>query len=186
MKEQILKLREQGKSYREIQSELGCSRGTISYHCGIGQKEKQTERHRKNNSHRSLLNKVGNFKKSTSRDKRSRRKSDEEIKSTTQQQIFAKTREFQNKGNDFNYKDIFDKVGENPKCYLTGRMIDLTKPRTYAFDHIIPRSKGGLNALENLGLTCRSANMAKSDLEVDEFVQLCIDVVKNFGYEVTR
>jgi len=40
MKEQILKLREQGKSYREIQQELGCSKGTISYHLGEGQKEK--------------------------------------------------------------------------------------------------------------------------------------------------
>ncbi len=40
MKEQILQLRSEGKSFREIQNILGCSRGTISYHCSEGQKEK--------------------------------------------------------------------------------------------------------------------------------------------------
>ena len=33
MKEKILKLREEGKSYNEIKKILGCSKGTISYHC---------------------------------------------------------------------------------------------------------------------------------------------------------
>ena len=40
MKENILKLRKQGKSYREIQKILGCSKATIAYHCTDGQKEK--------------------------------------------------------------------------------------------------------------------------------------------------
>lgn len=39
-KEQILKLRAEGKSYRQIQQELNCSKGTIAYHLGEGQKEK--------------------------------------------------------------------------------------------------------------------------------------------------
>jgi Zn finger protein HypA/HybF involved in hydrogenase expression len=33
MKEKILKLRRDGKTYNEIKKELGCSKGTISYHC---------------------------------------------------------------------------------------------------------------------------------------------------------
>lgn len=32
-KKDIIRLREQGKSYEEIENELGCSRSTISYHC---------------------------------------------------------------------------------------------------------------------------------------------------------
>lgn len=40
MKEEILKLREEGKTYNEIKLILGCSKGTISYYCGNGQKEK--------------------------------------------------------------------------------------------------------------------------------------------------
>ena len=33
MKEEIIKLRKEGKSYREIEKEVGCSRANISYHC---------------------------------------------------------------------------------------------------------------------------------------------------------
>lgn len=33
LKPQILTLRNQGKSYREIQRELNCSKGSINYHC---------------------------------------------------------------------------------------------------------------------------------------------------------
>lgn len=43
-KENILKLREEGKSYKEIQKILGCSKSTISYHLGEGQIEKTNKR----------------------------------------------------------------------------------------------------------------------------------------------
>jgi transposase len=33
LKNKVLALRTQGKSYREIQKELNCSRGTVNYHC---------------------------------------------------------------------------------------------------------------------------------------------------------
>ena len=33
LKNQVLTLRAEGKSYRAIQKELNCSRGTINYHC---------------------------------------------------------------------------------------------------------------------------------------------------------
>lgn len=39
-KEEIFRLRAEGKSYNEIAEQLGCSKGTISYHLGYGQKEK--------------------------------------------------------------------------------------------------------------------------------------------------
>lgn len=39
-KDNILKLYAEGKSYREIEKILGCSKGTIAYHVGKGQKEK--------------------------------------------------------------------------------------------------------------------------------------------------
>jgi DNA-binding CsgD family transcriptional regulator len=43
-KEQIFSLRKEGKTYSEIQKILGCSKGTISYHLGDGQKEKTKKR----------------------------------------------------------------------------------------------------------------------------------------------
>jgi predicted transcriptional regulator len=45
-KENILRLRSEGKTYKEIQNELGCSKGTISYHVGEGQKDKTIGRTR--------------------------------------------------------------------------------------------------------------------------------------------
>jgi len=44
MKEQILKLRKEGKTYKEIVEKVGCSKGTVAYHCGKGQKEKASKR----------------------------------------------------------------------------------------------------------------------------------------------
>jgi len=44
LKEQILELKEKGYSYNEIKEQLGCSKGTIAYHIGIGQKNKTIER----------------------------------------------------------------------------------------------------------------------------------------------
>ena len=35
-KDKILKLRSEGKTYREISSILGCSKSVISYHCVNG------------------------------------------------------------------------------------------------------------------------------------------------------
>lgn len=46
-KEKILLLRKEGRTYKEIQDELGCSKGTIAYHLGNGQKEKTRNRTRK-------------------------------------------------------------------------------------------------------------------------------------------
>ena len=47
-KEEILKLKQQGKSYSEIASILGCSKGTVAYHLGTGQKEKTAQRQKNN------------------------------------------------------------------------------------------------------------------------------------------
>lgn len=43
-KEKIFELHQEGKSYREIQKLLNCSKGTIAYHLGKGQKEASKER----------------------------------------------------------------------------------------------------------------------------------------------
>ncbi len=46
MKESILKLRDQGYTYNQITAELGCSKGTVAYHCGPGQQAKTLQRQR--------------------------------------------------------------------------------------------------------------------------------------------
>lgn len=48
MKEQILQLRSEGKSYREIQKELKCSRSLISYYVNPNGKSSNLERQNRN------------------------------------------------------------------------------------------------------------------------------------------
>ena len=86
----------------------------------------------------------------------------------------------------FTVEDLRKKVGENPFCYLTGRSIDLTKPSTYAFDHINPATLGGDNSIENLGVVCKRANQAKADMPLEEFINLCKEVLIKQGYRVEK
>jgi 5-methylcytosine-specific restriction endonuclease McrA len=84
------------------------------------------------------------------------------------------------------YKDVLEKFGINPVCYLTGRPIDFNFPESYNLDHVIPRAKGGDNTLSNMNIACRAANMAKNDLLVSEFLELCEEVLLHHGYQVRR
>jgi len=52
MKNKILKLRKKGLSYNTIVKKLGCSKGTVAYHCGAGQKEKTLRRSLKNRANK--------------------------------------------------------------------------------------------------------------------------------------
>jgi len=56
----------------------------------------------------------------------------------------------------------------------------------YWFDHIVPRSRGGQNTLENLGIAIPEANKAKGNLHLNEFLNLCEMILLNFGYGVTK
>jgi len=193
MREKILELRKQGKSYKQICEVLGCAKSTVAYHCGKGQKEKTINRTRELRKDNVLLSKVDKFLR-PSANYRKRRKTDDEILSTSVALIQSKTSNFKRNGskhngkpnNLFTYQTIVELYGEITTCYLTGRKINLKEPRTYSFDHMVPVSKGGKNTLENLGICCREANNGKNDLTVNEFIELCKEVVKHNGYKITR
>ena len=166
MKEQILKLRAEGKTYNEIEKLVGCSKSTISYHCGDGQKEMGEIRRRR---YLSTLNGILKRKKDNF-------------------SFINGTRMCKGKRVSLNFsaKEFREKILANSKCYLTGREIDLFKPKSYHCDHIIPVSKGGMSSLENMGLSCKEANMAKSDMSLDDFLQLCKEVLNHNGYSVNK
>lgn len=79
----------------------------------------------------------------------------------------------------FTVSELLSKIGPNPKCYLTNDPIDLSQRETYQLDHIVPRSKGGLNTLDNCGLVTKNANMVKHDLLLDELVIICKKILTN-------
>ena len=66
---------------------------------------------------------------------------------------------YQKKLRDF----IFSR--SNGKCSYCGK-------QAQEIDHIVPRSKGGTNSVDNLTATCRSCNERKSNLSLKEFGKL--------------
>lgn len=178
-KENILRLRAEGKSYRAIAKELGCAKSTVAYHCTDGEKEKSLERKRKD-PHLRLRRKIDSWKRSVPGEKKELQKSPK----THEWKVREKVRGFQKKHRndtspilDWTYDDLQKEIKEYTCCYLTGRPIDINNYTTFQFDHIEPRAIGGTNDLNNLGLTTPQANYAKRDLPLEEFLALCLDVV---------
>lgn len=170
MKEKILQLRREGKTYPQIEQILGCNRSTISYHCGEGQKAKCVERGRK--SRKVLKEKI-------------RRKIDA---FTTKKLITFRnpSRKREVIRGEFDYTEMYNLISNTKVCYLTGRDIDLTNSKSYHLDHKIPSSRGGVNDSTNMGVACREANQAKSDMLIEEFIDLCKDVLVHHGYNVRK
>jgi 5-methylcytosine-specific restriction endonuclease McrA len=170
LKDKILELRSQGLSYNKIVEQLGCAKSTVAYYCNNTSKDK--------------------FKTSQNR----RRKADP-LKRKIEHQRISKTNPIRSKiknfmraadyrqGNKimepvtFSSKNLLEKCGST--CYLTGDTIDFGDTASYSLDHRVPRSKGGLNTLENCEFATKAANFAKGDLSLEEFFELCVKVVKH-------
>ena len=187
MKEKILELRKLGKSYNEIQLTLGCSKSTISFHCGLGQKLKNTQRRRKFRAKQHPFTiKLDSFTTVYNKP------NSKNLSSNNKKLIKGKLETFCRKSNgDFmkpniTLEDLINKFGENPKCYLTGQDIDIFQPRTYSFDHVIPKSRGGQNTLNNLQICTKQINMSKTDMTPDEFLNMCKTVLEYNGYQIDK
>lgn len=180
MKNEILKLREEGKTYNEIKKILNCSKSTISYYCGNGQKEKvrnRTKKRRKN----ILIAKLERFKYrkfiSLREGIRKFNKRDNNFDSyfNINKNIIP----------TFNTDDVINKFGIDTYCYLSGEKINLFVDN-YHLDHKIPASRNGDNSLENLGITHETVNKMKSDLTPDELIEWCIKILKFNGYKIEK
>jgi 5-methylcytosine-specific restriction endonuclease McrA len=54
-------------------------------------------------------------------------------------------------------------------CDYCGSDLDMSDPRAWAMDHVIPRSRGGSNKLENLKMSCRDCNGSKGAKTLEEW-----------------
>ena len=189
IKEDILRLREMGLSYRKIEERLGCSKGTISYHCGTGQKEKTlaTTRKRRLCPLRTKMDAFIHGKKKEVKNPfletfkpKNRCLSDKMIQFA---RIGTKAKR---KGYIFMFKlkDLKKKIGDDPRCHWTGRKIDLTNRKSFNLDHLLPKSRGGDNSLGNCVLACREANQGHSDSTPEEYVQTSCEVAVHRGKEI--
>lgn len=163
LKKQIFDLKSKGYSFQQIARELKCSKSTVSYHLSPNQKDLTLERLKKQKELNPWLRKTERF-----------------IKEYEGEKITY------NKRGDFNRKKLKNYLSTIDKCYLSGRPININDYNTYEFDHIIPRNKGGESSFANLGVARPEANRAKSDLTLEEFIGLCVDVLVNFGYKVSK
>ena len=181
LKEQIIKLRQSGCSYSQIQEKLGCSKGTIAFHCSTKVRKKALARHQKRRKKNPLRTKIELFRNVKKQIPKNLKFTGgtliERIKIKTWQ--FVKTKKKGYEKRMFNEHQLLEKIGNNPVCYLTGRPINLEDSRSYNLDHVIPKSKGGDNSLTNCQIACKEANQAKNNLSYEEFVQLCREVVAN-------
>lgn len=177
----IIELKKKGYTYNKIIKELNCSKSTISYYLGDNQKEKTKKRSIKNKSKPEfvLQKKLYAFRYRDNLGKR----------------VLSKVRDFQRRQGsklftkqeiNFSFENFLLKIGDNPKCYLSGEPINLYETKTYCIDHITPSTKGGENTLENAGLISSTLNKMKSDISVDELLEKCIQVLEYNGYVVTK
>lgn len=86
----------------------------------------------------------------------------------------------------FTFNELLASLPVVPTCYLTGRRLNLNNPKDFSFDHKLPVSRGGQNSITNLGLASAEANAAKNSLLLNEFLVLCIRVLKHHGYGISK
>jgi len=177
----IVELKKEGYTYNKIMKELNCSKSIISYYLGVNQKEKALKRNKKTSLKPEfvLQKKLYVFRYRDNLGKR----------------VLSKVRDFQRREGsklfstqeiNFSFDDFLLKIGEKPKCYLSGEPIDLYETKSYNIDHITPASKGGKNTIENAGLISSSINKMKSDITVEEFLEKCIQVLEYNGYSICK
>ncbi len=178
MKEEILRLKKEGKSYGEIKKILNCSKGTISYHCGKGQKEKTKARIKKRRQN-ILLHKVENFKHKKIKNVKESVRKFQKRNNNTKSKVDSKI------NTTFTWEDVLNKYGKETVCYLSGEKINLFE-NNYSLDHKIPPNKGGDNSLGNLRISHRIVNRMKTDLTPEEFIMWCKKILEHNGFKVEK
>ena len=186
LRTQILDLKKQGLSYTKIAKKLGCTKSNVCYHLGDNQREKTILRSIKYKNKLPYITKLYRFNQKNRETKNitNTKRIKDNILNTKINLFSYGKRKHRGHKKMITLEEVKEKLGDSPTCYLTGRKIDINKPRTYHFDHIKPRSRAGENNIDNLGIACKEANQAKSDMLLEEFLDLCKEVLIQNGYEI--
>lgn len=191
LKDQILELKSKGFKQKDIAKKLGCSASTVCWHFNPDkQLKKSQERKKKIAPHIVKLQRnISRFNKTKTKVRQKR-----EIKTLTLSEAranvrcrlkcYAKIHKSNTKRTKMvNIDAVIEKynITDNNTeiiCRYTGKTLEWTKPEEFHMDHIMPRSRGGDNTIENLQIISKEANTAKGDMTHDEFVafiKLCFN-----------
>lgn len=182
LKEKILKLKKEGLNQSEIALKLGCAKSTVCWHFNPEKQLKKSQERKKKIPSYEVKNarNISRFFCSKTKNEKITK-----IKTLTFKEAHANNR-FRLKRFSKNKKGkmkqetqiqaVKDKYGITDSqttiiCRYTGKILDWTRPEEYHYDHIIPRSRGGGNTLDNLQIISKEANQAKGDMTHEEFVQ---------------
>lgn len=187
----IIELRKQGLSYSKISEQLKCSKSTVSYWCNASTRKDVVTRNQRNKEKEpwkyKLLDALDNFKRRKQGIGREYMDPNYDVKDWNKKFRTAVS-EFNSGGkileNKYGYKDVIEAWGGTKvKCYLTGKEIDIMTDN-YQLDHKVPIAKGGTNEISNMRPVLPYANLSKSDMTIEEYLDLCKTVLTNFGYKI--
>ena len=181
IKSEILKLRGLGQTYDQIVQALGCGKSTVCYHCGENQRDKTRTRAKQNKNTR-LTKKISRFLHTSYIEKNK-----QDNKFGFDKCIYWKIKRFIRRvsmTDEIQTAKLLDKIKNNPRCYLTGKLINLEDTKSWHLDHIVPVSRGGSNDVDNCAILTKNVNFAKHNLTNEEFIQLCKDVLIHQGYTI--
>ena len=159
---EIIEMHKNGHSYNKIAKELNVSKGTISYHCGEGQKEKSAKVRKKWRASHPKYRVLREWDANTTESKKLL------IKHGNKIEVYKYKKNVEQKGLD----------------KLTGR--PLRSDKELHLDHWVPTAQGGSNEITNLAVLNPESNQAKSYMTEKEFVELCKDTLEFRGYIVKK
>ena len=166
---QIKLMKKSGLGYKKIAKKLNLPRSSVRYYLDPNGKEKSRLKMTRWRNKNPLKNKLLKARNAI-RDK---------VKSFKRS---SKTKLERSTRSDVDSKLFLNEMMNNPVCYLTGVKINLNNPEDFQLDHKIPKSRGGSNNVDNLGLCCSWVNRAKWNMTTEEFIAMC-KLVVDFNFK---
>ena len=198
LKDKILNLRSKGYSYNKIVDELGCAKSTVAYHLSDDIKRAKKEWKERNKTTVSVTKKI-NYFHMTYKPKPNYKfhPRSKERKTPIKGRINGKIQTFIGNSygrygkrtvvrtrSTFGIEDVKRDFDNSPYCFYTGRPLVWENTGDWHMDHFIPRAKGGSSVYSNMRISCKEANIAKSDLYFEDLLKLCEDVLTHNGAKV--
>ena len=182
LKEKVLELKSKGLNQSQIVEKLGCARSTVCWHFNPEKQLKKAQDRKKKIPDYEVKNcrNMSRFFCAKTENKQPFKIKDltfgqAHVNNRNRLKCFSrhyKSNKMEQKTKINSVKEKYGITESNTTfiCRYTAKILDWTRPAEYQYDHIIPRSRGGENTLENLQIISKEANQAKGDMTHEEFV----------------